>query len=88
MAPADNTGFQKAIELTENALAELNHLATAQMRSGAEISSHVEAAERALRDSLHQLVAAERESSRRVATDARPAHISTARLAKGRSEPT
>ena len=55
--------LEKAIELTENALSEVNHVAMEQIRRGAEISAHIEATERDLRDALRQLVLAEREPS-------------------------
>jgi hypothetical protein len=53
--------FEKAIEMTENALSEVGQVAMQQIRRGAEVSSHVEAAERDLRGALRQLVLAERE---------------------------
>lgn len=53
--------FEHAIELTENALSEINRLAIEQLRRGAETSPHIEAAERDLRSTLRQLVLAERE---------------------------
>jgi hypothetical protein len=82
VAQSGDISFQKAIETTEHALSEVDRLAMEQIRSGAEISSHVETAERALRDTLRQLVLAERQASRRVASDTEPADLSTARLAK------
>jgi len=47
--------------MTEQALGEVSHVAMEQIRRGADVSSHVEAAERDLRGALRQLVLAERE---------------------------
>ncbi len=68
--------FEKAIEMTETALSQVNQVAMEQIRRGAEISSHVEAAERDLRNAMRQLVLAERE----------PAHPSN-REAPAKHEP-
>ncbi len=51
----------KAIELTEEALAQVAQVAVEGIHCGLDTSSHVEAAERDMRDALRQLVLAERE---------------------------
>jgi hypothetical protein len=51
----------QALRLTEEALSEVALIAVAEIRSGLEGSSHVEAAEREMRGALRQLVLAERE---------------------------
>jgi len=61
MTDSADISFEKAIDMTEKALSEVNQVAMEQIRRGAEISSHVEAAERDLRGALRQLVLAERE---------------------------
>ncbi len=61
MAHGVEISFDKAIEMTENALSEVGQVAREQIRRGAEVSSHIEAAERDLRGALRQLVLAERE---------------------------
>ncbi len=66
MTRSAGISFEKAIEMTESALAEVSHVAMEQIRRGAEISSHVEAAERDLRGVLRQLVLGERETTQRV----------------------
>jgi len=66
MARTPGVSFEKVIELTEAALAEVNHVAMQQLRCGAEISTNVEAAERDLRGALRQLVLAERGTAPRV----------------------
>jgi len=63
MTASSDIDFEKAIEITENALSAVSHLAMEQIRLGAETSSHVESAERDLRGALRQLVLAERESA-------------------------
>lgn len=72
MAVNKRISFQKAIEMTENALAEVNRLAMEQIRLGADTSQHVESAERELRDALRQLVFAERESTNHSNREAPP----------------
>jgi hypothetical protein len=66
MTGSTDISFQKANEMTENALSEVNRLAMEQIRRGAEISSHIEAAERDLRGVLRQLVLSERDPAHRV----------------------
>jgi hypothetical protein len=51
----------RAIELTEEALAEVTQIAIEEIRDGLEASNHVDAAERDMRSALRQLVLAERE---------------------------
>ncbi len=51
----------RAIELTEEALAQVAQVAVEGIHCGLEASAHVEAAERGMRDALRQLVLAERE---------------------------
>lgn len=67
MTDSTDISFQKAIEMTESALSEVDHLAIEQVRRVAEVSSHIEAAERDLRSALRQLVLAEREGAHHVA---------------------
>ena len=54
-----------AAEQTQEALAEVQRIATEQIRSGLEVSDHVAATERELRSALRQLVLAEREQRSR-----------------------
>jgi hypothetical protein len=63
MTRSADISFEKAIEMTEGALSEVNRLAMEQIRRGVDISSNIEAAERDLRDALRQLVLAERVSA-------------------------
>jgi hypothetical protein len=65
MTHSAEISYEKAIELTESALSEVNQLAMEQIRRGAEISSNIEAAERDLRGALRQLVLAERRPTHR-----------------------
>jgi hypothetical protein len=51
----------QAIELSDEALAQVARITIEAIRSGLEVSSHVEAAEREMRSALRQLVLAERE---------------------------
>jgi hypothetical protein len=51
----------RAIELADEALAQVARITIEGIRSGHEVSSHVEAAEREMRSSLRQLVLAERD---------------------------
>jgi hypothetical protein len=51
----------RALELTEEALAEVTQIAIEEIRDGLEASNHVDAAERDMRSALRQLVLAERE---------------------------
>jgi hypothetical protein len=51
----------RALELTDEALNQVSRIAIEEIRDGLEASSHVEAAERHMRDALRQLVLAERE---------------------------
>jgi hypothetical protein len=51
----------RAIDLSEEALGQVARIAVEGIRSGLEVSSHVEAAEREMRSALRQLVLAERE---------------------------
>jgi hypothetical protein len=65
----------RALELTEEALAEVTQIAIEEIRDGLEASNHVDAAERDMRSALRQLVLAEREvrarSGSRLASDQR-----------------
>jgi hypothetical protein len=51
----------RAIDLSEEALGQVARITIEGIRSGLEVSSHVEAAEREMRSALRQLVLAERE---------------------------
>jgi hypothetical protein len=51
----------RAIELSDEALAQVARITIEGIRSGHEVGSHVEAAEREMRSALRQLVLAERE---------------------------
>lgn len=53
--------MERALELTDEALNQVSRIAIEEIRDGLEASSHVEAAERHMRDGLRQLVLAERE---------------------------
>ncbi len=66
MTRSADISFEQAIQMTENALSQVNQVAMEQIRRGADISSHVEAAERDLRGALRQLVLAEREPAPQV----------------------
>jgi len=61
----DNTAItatmDRAIELTEEALAQVARIAVQEIHVGLEANDHVEAAERDMRNALRQLVLAERE---------------------------
>lgn len=61
----DDQGMTKtmarAIELTEEALAQVARIAVEGIHGGLEASKHIEAAERDMRGALRQLVLAERE---------------------------
>ena len=50
-----------ALQLTDEALNRVSRIAIEEIRDGLEASSHVEAAERHMRNALRQLVLAERE---------------------------
>lgn len=64
----------RALELTEQALSEVARIAIEEIHSGLESSSHVQAAERDMRNALRQLVMAERDlrSKSGLRTDAQP----------------
>jgi hypothetical protein len=51
----------RAVELTEEALAQVSRIAIEEIRSGLESSHHITSAEREMRSALRQLVLAERE---------------------------
>jgi hypothetical protein len=51
----------RAIELSDEALGQVARITIEGIRSGHEVGSHVEAAEREMRSALRQLVLAERE---------------------------
>jgi hypothetical protein len=51
----------RAVELTEEALAQVARIAIEEIHSGLEMGMHVEAAERDMRGALRQLILAERE---------------------------
>jgi hypothetical protein len=51
----------RAIELSDEALGQVARITIEGIRSGHEVGSHIEAAEREMRSALRQLVLAERE---------------------------
>jgi hypothetical protein len=55
------TSLARAIELSDEALGQVARITIEGIRSGHEVGSHVEAAEREMRSALRQLVLAERE---------------------------
>jgi hypothetical protein len=55
--------LERALQLTEDSLEHITRIAVEQIRKGAETSSHIEAAERDVRNALRQLVLAQRESA-------------------------
>ncbi len=92
MGPSGNpnpiaTTLARALELSEGALEQITRVAIEEIRGGLETSSHIEAAERDMRNALRQLVMAEREiastsASRlgadgRLGADARTRHAET-----------
>lgn len=57
---------KRAIELTEEALAQVSRMGVEAIHCGLEAGAHVEAAERDMRNALRQLVLSERELQARI----------------------
>jgi hypothetical protein len=68
--------LSRAIECTEEALAQVARIAIEEIHNSLETSSHIQAAEREMRSALRQLVLAQRELR------------SSARVRPGREEPS